>query len=54
MEFRWSLVDKMVTWWEEWKSVFEMWGVQDEADPKPVPSVASLLVTVRMKCFIFK
>jgi hypothetical protein len=28
-------------------------GAQDEAEPKPFPSLASLLVTGRMKCFIF-
>jgi hypothetical protein len=42
----------MATWWEEWKSVLKM-GLQDEAEPKPFPSLASLLVTGRMKCFIF-
>jgi len=28
-------------------------GAQAEAEPKPVSSLASLLVTGRMKCFIF-
>jgi hypothetical protein len=28
-------------------------GAQDEAEPKPVPSLASVLVTGKMKCFIF-
>jgi hypothetical protein len=28
-------------------------GAQDEAEPKPVLSLATLLVTGRMKCFIF-
>jgi len=28
-------------------------GLQDETEPKPFPSLASLLVTGRMKCFIF-
>jgi hypothetical protein len=26
---------------------------QDEAEPKPFPSLAILLVTGRMKCFVF-
>ena len=28
-------------------------GVQNEAEPKPFPSLASLLVIGRMKCLIF-